>query len=419
MSSMIVCNGHPQSESFSNGGGAALGPHEVYLTTDSRTAWHARIGVSGTVPSAPPTKAPVAARPPLGRPDEAILVHPIGASSTTPDSLEVTRFDPTDGTSTVIATIPGTVVPAGKWLSSPDKLMVSATGWLAIPFRPGPDSTDPESGVVFVDLLHPTAAPNSLVGISSGSWSSDDTFAAIVDGGVQLYYPATNDLGTSQTKDPGVHVATSLTYNNDPIWTTAPNTRFVGRRDTGEWGVISVDGSFSATTDLPPTYQRTGVERPAGADAHSLQQICTGNGNAIEAGCTMIEIDATGQEIATRVNTPDYAYLSDYAWAANGRDAWLLFGSGPDGGGDGTVSLALSQPSGSRQELARIGPAGDDRILGVTEDDPGTNVGYVVVGDIEGYVSAFIPTTGGSIGLEPRTVWFAGWAGQQPDYDPD
>jgi hypothetical protein len=420
MSSTITCDGKPKNESFSNGAGP-LGPHEVYITTDSRTAWHARIGVSGSVPSARPTSPPLAARSPLGRPDEAILVRPIGASSTTPDSLEVTRFDPTDQTSVVIATIPGTVVPPGKWLSAPDKLMVSATGWLAIPFRPGPDATDTESGVVFVDLLHPSAAPNSVVGISSGSWSSDDTFAAINEGGVQLYYPATNDLGTSQIKDPAVHVATSRSYNNDPIWTTAANSRFIGRRDTGEWGVISVDGSFSTATDLPPTYQRTGVERPAGAGAHTLKQICTGDGNALEAGCTMVEIDATGQEIATRVNTPDYAYLLDFAWADDGREAWLLFGNGPGGIGDGTASLTLSQPSGSREARARIGaPAGEDaRILGLRADDPGTQVGFVVVGDTEGFVSAFIPDPGGSSGVEPRTFWFAGWAGPQPDYDPD
>ena len=420
LSSTITCDGNPKNEFFSNGAGAP-GPHEVYITTDSRTAWHARISVSGAVPSARPTSPPPAARPPLGRPDEAILVRPIGGSSTTPDSLEVTRFDPMDQTSVVIATIPGTVVPPGKLLSSPDKLMVSATGWLAIPFRPGPDATDTESGVVFVDLLHPSAAPNSVAGISSGSWGSDDTFAAINEGGVQLYYPATNDLGTSQIKDPAVHVATSRSYNNDPIWTTAANSRFVGRRDTGEWGVISVDGSFGTATDLPPTYQRTGVERPVGAGAHTLKQICTGDGNALEAGCTMVELDATGEEIATRVNSPDYDYLSDFAWAANGRDAWLLFGSGPDGAGDGTASLTLSRPSGSRDELARLGPmVGDDlRILGVGANDPGGTPGTIVIGENAGFITSLAYINGGTIGIEPRTFWFAGWAGPQPGYDPD
>ncbi len=429
MSSTITCDGQPKNEFYSNGG-LALGTHEVYLTTDSRTAWHVRIGVTGADPSTAPASPPPAARSPLGRPDQAILVRPIGSSWTTPDSLEVTLFDPADQTSKVIATIPGTVIPTGKWISTATKPVVSATGWLAIPFRPGPDSQDPEPGIVFVDLLHPSTTPNSVVGISSGSWGSDDAFASIGDGIVQLYYPATNDIETSPIKDPTVHVATVGGAANDPIWTTAPNSRFLGLRDTGAtpsgpqgWGVISVDGTFNATTDLPPAYQRTGMERPAGADAHQFTIACTGSGTITEAGCSLAEIDPTGTRIGTRVNATDYPYLADSAWAADGRDAWLLFGSGPDSGrgGDGTASLTVSRPSGSREAVARIGaPDGEDaRILGVGADDPGTQLGFVVVGDTEGFVSTFVPKPGGSIGIEPRTVWFAGWAGPQPDYDPD
>ena len=421
MSSTISCNGAPKHESFSNGGGI-VGPHEVYITTDTRTAWRVRIGVIGSASSPPPASTPPAVRSPLGRPNQAVLVRPIGTSSLTPDLLEVTLYDPTDQTSEIIATIPGTVVPTGKWLSPSDKPVVSATGWLAIPISPG-ESSDKVPAVVFVDLLHPAATPNSVVGVSSGSWSADDTFAAIGESGIQLYYPATNDLRESPVKDPDVYFATTKPDRFDPVWTTAPNIRFVARRATGEWGVISVDGSFSATTDLPPVYQRTGIERPAGADAHRLDMACTGSGNLIESGCTLAETDETGTLAATRVNTPDYAYLSDFTWAADGRDAWLLFGSGTNRGrgGDGTASLTLSRPSGTREELSRIGPpAGEDaRILGIGVDEPTAATGIVVVGDNAGFVSSFVYLTGGTNGIEPRTVWFAGWAGPQPDYDPD
>jgi hypothetical protein len=382
------------------------------------------------VPSTSPTQPP-AARSPLGRPDQAILVRPIGASWTTPDSLEVTLYDPTDQTSKVIATIPGNVIPAGKWIATDAMPVVSGTGWLAIPYRPGPNAQDPEPGVVFVDLLHPTAPPNSVAGISSGSWSADDTFAALTDGGVQLYYPATNDLGTSQIKDPAVQIKTIKDGAYDPVWTTAPNSRFVGLRDTGEWGVISVDGSFSATSDLPPVYQRTGLERLAGVDAHTFQPACTGGGTTLEAGCSMVEADATGQAIATRVNTPDYAYLADFAWATDGRDAWLLFDDGKEGGsgasGDGVASLSLSRPDGSREEYSRLqlGDGGHFAILGVSQSAEGLPI--VAIGSRNSWLRAFVaadgsPAPAGSHGystvLDP-TTWFAGWAGQQPDYDPD
>lgn len=434
-SGTITCDGKPKNESFSNGGGA-LGPHEVYLTTDSRTAWHARIGVIGAVSSMRPTPPP-AARSPLGRPDQAILVRPIGASWTTPDSLEVTLYDPTDQTSRVIATIPGTVIPTGDWISTQSKPVVSATGWLAIPFRPGPDAADPNSGIVFVDLLQPTATPNSVVGMSSGSWSSDDAFATIGDGVVQLYYPATNDIETSPIKDPAVHVATLGGAAADPIWTTAPNGRFLGLRDTGAtpsgpqgWGVISVDGTFSATTDLPPTYQRTGLERPVGAGTHQFTLACAGSGTSTEAGCSLAEIDPTGAQIGTRVNATDYSYLADSAWAADGRDAWLLFddraAGGSGGTGDGVASLSLSKPDGSRQEYTRLQVGGGDfAILGVSQSADGLPI--VAIGSRGSWLRGFVAQRGGplnagspGIGIATdATSWFAGWAGQQPDYDPD
>lgn len=434
MSSTITCDGQPKRESYSNGGGA-IGPHEVYLSTDSRTAWHARIGVTGAAPSASPTQPP-SARSPLGRPDQAILVRPIGASWTTPDSLEVTLFDPADQSSDLIATIPGSVVPAGKWISTDAKPVVSASGWLAIPIRPGPDTTDTESAIVFVDLLDPTAPSKSLVGPQSGSWNGDDTFAAITEGGVQIYDPATGFVGMAPITDPAVHAATLGGPATDPIWTTTANSRFLGTRNTEPaaqsgpqgWGVISVDGTFSATTDLPPTYQRTGLERPTGADAHQFTLACTGGGTITEAGCSLVEIDPSGAQIATRVNATDYPYLADSAWAADGRDAWLLFGTAPDGGrgDDGVASLALSKQDGTRQEYSTVHVGGGNfAILGVSQSPDGLPI--VAIGSRSSWLRAFVAAQGGdlnagspgySIGLE-ETSWFAGWAGPQPDYDPD
>jgi hypothetical protein len=430
-SSSTVCDGKTQPEGFTHDAEAGS-QHEVFITTDSRTAWHVMIGVvvPGPGPGPSASSEPTAARSPLGRPDEAILVRPIGASWTTPDSLEVTRFDPADQSSDVIATIPGSVVPAGKWISTDAKPVVSATGWLAIPIRPGPDATDTEAAVVFVDLLDLTAAPKSIVGPQSGSWNGD-TFAANSPDGVQIYDPATGSLGTAPVTDPAVQIATIGNNDFDPVWTTAPNSRFVARRDMGEWGVVSVDGSFSVTTDLPPIYQRTGRERPTGADAHSFVPACTGSGNdPLEAGCTMVETDAKGMPISTRVGRADYVSLADFAWAANGRDAWLLLDDGVAGGGggsgDGIAWLYLSEPDGTRTERARLQLGGRDfAILGVGESLGGRPI--VAIGSRNSWLRALVTTSGsefaapapGSSTVLEGTAWFAGWAGPQLDYDPD
>jgi hypothetical protein len=431
----VVCDGVPELKEFSVD---ASGAQDLRITTDLRTAWHV-IASHDDQPSASPTSGPPAAgRAPLGRPGQAVLVRPIGARWTTPDSLEVTLYDQVDSTSEVIATLPGSVVPAGKWLSTYAKPVVSLTGWLAIPIMPGPDATDREPEIVIVDLLDPSAAPKSIAGVTSGSWSADDTFAAIAENGIQLYDPSTGALEVSPIQDPAVSLATLTAATlgagaNNPIWTNASDGRFVAKRDnaatTSEvsqaWGVISADGSFSPTTDLPPLFQRTGVERPLGADAHDVQMRCTGSGSNLESRCTLVEIDAAGTTIATRVKTPDYAYLADFAWAADGRDAWLLFGTGTDQGRDeGPWSLALSDPTGSRTEFAALQlNAGDPAILGLgyTTSDGGLPI--VVVGSRDSWVRAFVASDAsgshGSINALDGTAWFAGWAGPQPDYDPD
>lgn len=402
-----------------------------------------KLPATGTVHSPSGSPAPVPSpssglpkgRAPIGSSGQAILVTPLGASWMTPDSLEVARFDPADQTSEVIATIPGSIVPSGMWLSTATTPVVSATGWLAIPIGPRPDSADERRAIVIVDLLDPTAPPKSIEGAASGSWNADDTLAFIAeDGRVQIYSPASSDLAVSPIEDPAVSVATEKNGGSDPIWTSDASSRFVAQRETGattkygilEWGVLDADGAFTATTDLPPIYQRTGLERLVGADAHSFEPSCTGG------PCKMIETDATRLPIATRVGTPDYAYLADFAWADNGRDAWLLFDGGAEGGSGATgnpaasLSLSLSQPDGSRTEYSQLQLGGGNfAILGVSQSADGLPI--VAIGSRDSWLRAFVAARGEplnagspgfSIGTE-ETSWFAGWAGQQPDYDPD
>jgi hypothetical protein len=290
-----------------------------------------------------------------------------------------------------------------------------------------------------VDLLDPTTTPQLIEGAYSVSWNGDDTLAFIAqDGSLRLYSPTTGVVVVNPIQDPAVNIATQKNGGSDPIWTTDANSRFVAQRVTDattgdrtlEWGAIGADGSFSATKDLPPVFQRTGLERLAGADAHTFQPSCSDGGTLIEARCTMVETDSTGTMIATRVGTPDYAYLADFAWAENGRDAWLLFDDGAEGGsgaaGDGVASLSLSHPDGSRTEYSQLQLGGGKlAILGVGQSADGLPL--VAVGSRNSWLRSFVAAVGGdlhagspgySIGLE-GTSWFAGWAGQQPDYDPD
>ncbi len=98
----------------------------------------------------------------------------------------------------------------------------------------------------------------------------------------------------------------------------------------------------------------------------------------------------------------------------------MLF-EGPGDLGGSVASLSLSTPNGSRTEYARVGTASKPRILGIgTPPDGG--VPMVVVGDGYGFVNAFVEINAagyGSVAGQDATSWFAGWAGDQTDYDPD
>jgi hypothetical protein len=375
-----------------------------------------------SLPVASPIVSPPSGRAPLGNPDEAILVRPLGTSWTTPDAFEVRRTNPADGTSTVIATIPGSVLPAGSRVStSGNRPVVSATGWLAIPTSPSAGAVDTGSFVVIVDVTDPDAEPWLVEGFASGSWNAADELAMIGESGVSISNPATRLVAAAPPTAQDVSVATLGGAANDPVWTTESVTPFLARRLPGGlppavWGVVDAAGTFRERADLPPLDQRTGRERPMGADGHTLAMSCIGSGTPEEAGCALVEADATGQTVGTRVATDSIAGLRDHAWVADGRSAWLVFDRDQEGGH--TASILLSPPSGGTVERARVDvPAGDTAtILGIGR-------GWLVVGTDNGWVRAFARVDGsaddGSVSMQEATSWFAGWAGVQPAYDPD
>jgi hypothetical protein len=314
-------------------------------------------------------------------------------------------------------------MPGGTWISFTDAPRVSATGWLAIPFRPGDGpSADPavSQGIVVVDLSVPQAKPWVIPNVSAATWNDDDELAMVADSGVVIADPRTRTLTPFAIQDQAVS-----TYlggpSAAPVWTTTPGTRFLARRSSGgttEWGYVDDAGRFTATTDLPPISQRTGIERRVGAGAHQLMELCTGGGTPTEAGCTLAETDSTGSPVTTWVTNPEIAYLDDSAWADDGHDTWLLF-EAKSADGSPRVSVEQATPTG-RTEVGQVGvpESGTARIIGIGPDEQPTNGEVVAIGTSNGFVSAFVDSAGGVAGQD-GTAWFAGWAGRQADYDPD
>jgi hypothetical protein len=376
------------------------------------------------LPSAPPGASPRSDRSPLGQPYEAVLVHPVG-DPVKPDALEVTLFDPTTVTSRLFATIPGTAFPADAGFEGVAPPSVSPTGWLAIPIThpTAPDGTSPE--IVIVDLVHPSAPSWLIDGYGSGVWNGSDQFALEGPAGVTVADPALRQLHPVSIADPAVSIGVTP-HSLDPVWATAPGSRFLALRSAtpaNEWGAIDANGDYTPMTDLPAAYQRTGLERVVGVAAHTIAMGCdTGGATPSAGGCVLVETDADGTVVSSRVNSADVGALYDFAWAANGRDVWLLFDGGTDASGH-SVSLSVSTPNGSRTEQSAakiyVPVVSQPRILGI---GPATSAdtGYVAIGDDSWYVRSFVAIVGGTVTMgDVPESWFAGWAGEQPDYDPD
>jgi hypothetical protein len=120
------------------------------------------------------------------------------------------------------------------------------------------------------------------------------------------------------------------------------------------------------------------------------------------------------------VTTNDGASLYDDVWAADGRKAWLLL----DGGtldGVRIASFAFADSPGARVERSRFDLPSDaprPAILGIASERTSDGAALVAIGDPSGLVRAFVGPDA-SVAMQDGTAWFAGWAGDQPDYDPD
>ena len=388
------------------------------VATDPSSAPTASIEVApSTSPPTTPEPTPRVANP-VGAVDEALLVTPVGGDSRRPDAFEVTRFHPATGISVLVATIPGSVIPEDGWLDLTGPPKISATGWLAIPFTRGLNEDVNHPAIAIVDTQAPQSASWILDGHASMSWDSSDKLVLEQDGRISIAWPGSEFVQTFSAV--GATVANAGTLGaTGPAITTEDFTRFLATRlDDEAWGYVGYDGRFTATNDLPPVYQRTGLERPAGAGAHGLGEACDSGGDAASSGCFLVESNERHEPIATWLEI-DKTPLYDFSWAVDGRSAWLLIG-GPATGNSTTATLVYAATANDRADRAQIELAHpeDARILGISDEPAPGSATIVAIGDTDGVAQAFV-LADGTVRTPAERAWFAGWAVDPPPYDPD
>jgi hypothetical protein len=368
------------------------------------------------VPSTAAEPSPRVAEP-LGASGQAILVTPVGDFSVDIriEAFEVTRFDPETGASVALATIPGSVIPEDGVRDQEGPPLISATGFLAIPFSRGPNIDDQKPAIAIVDIQSPEADPWIIDGYTPVAWDDTDKLVVERDGLVFVAWPLSREVIDFAFQG----AAVSLTPNGIAVQDGA---RFLAttQDEAQTWGYVGFDGRFTATTDLPPVYQRTGLERPAGAGAHGIGQACDSGPDAASSGCYLIESDADHKPLTTWMTLDNGPNITGLAWGSDGKGLWMMTGGGPATEETTTQTLSYAQAPGQIIELGRVqvGRYAQADLLGIADELSPGSAAVVAVGDFDGFVWGFV-LEDGRVVEQGGTGWFAGWAGDQSPYDPD
>jgi hypothetical protein len=360
---------------------------------------------SPTAPSGPPARN----GEPLGAVGQAVLVRPVGQDTRRPDSFEVSLFDPLAETSRVITTIAGSILPDDGWLDGGEKPpVVSRSGYLAMEFTRGPNEDDRFPAIAIIDLR-----------ATGNVW--------ILDMYHDPEWGPTEDLVARTSPASEGHVAWRPTGDTqaEPIpggfgfagWSSGGRDRFVGTVD-GTWGSQDVNGGFTATTDLPAVYQRSGRERPAGVDTHTLGMGCDSGPSG--GGCILGEwVSPDDPPIRSWHTEGEGPLLADHAWAVDGRGVLLLLTSSMAGDRI-PVELVYADTPEHRTTIGAVEvpewvlPA----ILGISAEPTAGRPTITAIGDAQGRVFAFLYEDG-LVRTQAGAAWFAGWADDPAPYDPD
>ena len=188
-----------------------------------------------------------------------------------PTGFTVTRVDPVTGEAALVATIPQSVLPENLSLTGvPDhqrdrvaRHPVQRRGECRRTASVGPHRGRhrPDGGAV------DHGWPGQL------SWTADEQLG-VTHGGIYLDDPQPGRNPTSRHRNGRIPRSG---HDRGIVWSTEPGTVLLAqarrRRETG-LGLDRHDGAFIPATDLPAAYQRTGLERPTGAAAHTVGQPC-------------------------------------------------------------------------------------------------------------------------------------------------
>ena len=349
-----------------------------------------------------------APRESLGAVSEAVLVRLIGEDVIRPQGFEVIAVDPAEGTSRLIATIPGPVLPADGWLDIAQGVpLVSRGGYLAIPFARGPDADAEHPAIAVVDLRSPSDEAVLLDRYRHPRWGPTDQLMVerTVDQVVDIVSIATRSVQSIESPRDTTIVA----------WSTDEGNPFLGTRSE-TWGFIGADGGFRPMSDLGPVYQRAGRERPTGVDLHTLGMACD---SGPVAECMLVESRSLGSPLRVWHREQEPTRLLDHLWAIDGRTLLMLL---LEDATEERLSLTLVHATTpeTRTTLGSTELPGwtIPGILGISSERKPGHPTSLVLGDVDGGALRFL--VGDGTFREAETGWwFAGWADDPQPYDPD
>ena len=350
----------------------------------------------GAVPTASPaptaTPAPTPrTTPELGGAHGAVLVRDVVADGR--PTLDVT-VGTSETDNLVVGQFP---IPDGVSLQV-DRARVGPTGYLAVPIDEL--ETEPASLLVW-DLATPGSDPTRIDGASSGyGWAPNGGLTILAPLAVSVVDPADGRVISATPVPAGIVIADA---RGGALWAADGSGLLASRVGVAstETGFLGLDGTF-VPDSTPELFAPSGMERITDVDGRTLGTGCDSSAQGAPAGGCSVIVSMPGVD----EGEPWYTGtdLRDQAWAADGREAWLLL---DDAETDATVGdlrlqrgtagafepvMTLSGVSRDATTPQFVGFAGDDGRIAISVGtartalvDPSTGTWYALDGTFAGW----------------------------------
>ena len=357
-------------------------------------------------PTPPP---PPRSSGPIGAGNDAVIVTTAGDPAH-PTRIDVSLVTVDAGAleSTLqprlLASFDTNAIPAGfEADQSPPRY--SQDGWLAFGIV---ESASKAKSILIYDLRSPDAASWMIPGdIAAAAWDGGSTLAVAETRQIRLWNADSESSSTVPLPD-----AVFVGPDGVPQWTDSRDG-FLAQSGVDapfSYGVLGMDGTFTATEIASPALQSTGVERRWNQDWSDTSIGCPTEGGP--PGCSVSVVKAGGESTQWYAEDDGLGSIVAVEWDASTYGMWLVVRRPGEGSGTYVVMHAAEPDKWQDRTTFEASPDTNPSFVGLRDAGPTEDLTMFVFADVGGRLA--IASGDGVRGSTNGT--FVGWAGQQTPY---